>query len=76
MKSLGFVLGFLASLVFLLFAAAVIFAYPIMFCWNYGVVAAVDGANKIDFWQALTLFLVFRLLVGNSSRLETDSKKK
>ena len=57
------------------FAAAVIFAYPVMWGWNYGLVPAINGINKIDFWQALSIFFRVKILFSQSSNLNNNEKK-
>ena len=72
-KSFSFVLGFLISAMFILFAGAVIFAYPLKWCWNYGVVGAIDGANPITFWDAIFIILVSRILFSQATNLQNNN---
>lgn len=62
---------------FIVFAAAVICAYPVMWAWNYGLVPAIPSINKIDFWEAIWIFLLAKLLLTASvtNNMQNNNKK-
>lgn len=76
MNTFGLVLGFLASLIFLLFAGAVIWAYPLMLFWNHGLVGSISGLSPIDFWDAVCIILVSKILFTQSTNLQKEFDKK
>jgi len=48
-----------------IFAAAVLFAlsFIVMHLWNYSIAKAAD-LNQIDFWQAMALLVLSKILFG------------
>lgn len=66
------VIGVFIALIFACVIIAILMAYPFMLIWNYAVVAAIDVANPITFWQAfwLSLFCSMFLSGNRASRSE------
>lgn len=51
---------------------AMLLAWPIQFLWNECLVGAINGVNKIGFWQALGINVLSGILFKNPS----NSKSK
>lgn len=64
---MGQIFGILLGAVVLVAIIAIIFAYPFMLIWNYAVVAAIQVANPIEFWQAFWLMVFFSAFVSGSN---------
>lgn len=41
---------------------SIILSWPIQLLWNYSLVGAIDGVNRISFWQAYGLFILANLM--------------
>ena len=55
------ILGFLGGIVVVLLIM-VLFAWPVMWLWNYALVPAVDGINNVSLGQALALMVLSTML--------------
>jgi len=55
------ILGFLGGIVVVLLSM-VLFAWPVMWLWNYALVPAVDGINNVSLGQALALMVLSTML--------------
>lgn len=64
MKSIGTTLFLM---VLGMISLGIIWAIPIQWLWNNTLVSAVDGINKIGFWQAYGLYLLSSILIKSSS---------
>ncbi len=64
--------GLLAALMFLIvsFLWAAVMAIPLMLLWDYTVPWLFPGTKDLDFWHAMTLFVLCNLLFkqGNKSK--------
>jgi hypothetical protein len=52
--------------------AAILFAFPIMWLWNYTVPFIRPGTPELDFWHALTL----GMLCGSLFKASVTTKSK
>ena len=55
------ILGFLGGIVVVLLVM-VLFAWPVMWLWNYALVPVVDGINNVSLGQALALMVLSTML--------------
>jgi hypothetical protein len=64
----GLVVALMAMIMAFLWGA--IMAIPVMLLWDYTVPFLVPGAKELDFWHALTLYVLCNLLFksGSSSK--------
>lgn len=71
------VLG-LAAVAAIIILGAVLFAFPIMWLWNYVVPYLFHGIPELDFWHAWALGTLCGMLFkgSSSSSSSSDSKKK
>jgi hypothetical protein len=57
----------------MLFLIALIIALPVQFLWNSCLVDAIDGVNRIGFFQSLGIcFLIYLLFGGSHSKKKND----
>lgn len=66
-------LTLIGVLLFWLFDYGFILAFPLMFAWNQ-VIPSVTNLGFIDYWQALSLYVIFNILF-KSKILKNDNKK-
>lgn len=66
----GLVVALMA--VILAFLWGVIMAIPVMLLWNYTVPFLIPTARELDFWHALTLYVLCYVLLKST----TSSKSK
>lgn len=70
------VLG-LAAVAAIIMLGAVLFAFPIMWLWNYVIPYLFHGVPELDFWHAWALGALCGMLFksSSSSSSSSDSKK-
>lgn len=66
----GLVVALMAMV--LAFLWGTIMAIPVMLLWDYTVPFLVPGAKELDYWHALTLYVLCNLLL--KSKTSTTSK--
>ncbi len=70
-KVLGYgVLGL--GIIIAILLVLTIVPFILMIVWNF-VMPTVFGLPQIDLWQALALFIVFRILTGNNGAITNRS---
>ena len=64
----GLLVAFMAMVLAFLWGA--VMAIPVMLLWDYTVPFLVPGAKELDYWHALTLYVLCNLLFksGASSK--------
>ena len=45
----------------------ILMAWPVQWLWNHCLVNAIDGINRIGFWQALGIVALFAMLRSKAS---------
>jgi hypothetical protein len=67
----GFLVAFMAMIMAFLWGA--IMAIPVMLLWDYTVPFLVPGAKELDYWHALTLYVLCNLLFKSGSSSNSKS---
>ena len=50
-------------------------AYPIQFLWNHALVGAIEGVNKIGYWQAYGIVLLIKIMINTTNVSDSFSKQ-
>jgi len=50
-------------------------AYPIQFLWNHALVGAIEGVNKIGYWQAYGIVLLIKIMINTTNIGDSFSKQ-
>jgi hypothetical protein len=50
-------------------------AYPIQFLWNHALVGAIEGVNKIGYWQAYGIVLLIKIMINTTNISDSFSKQ-
>jgi hypothetical protein len=66
-EAIALFLGTIAIIVVLL-------GYPTQFLWNECLVGAIDGINKIEFFQAVGLNILCTILFRSSHTIKTNKQ--
>jgi hypothetical protein len=74
MEDLTKLVGASVVVIVLVALAAVLFALPVMFLWNYCLVPAVDAVHPVSFWQAMGISVLFSLLFKNHGVVSKNQK--
>lgn len=65
----------LGIVLFWLFGFAFIFAFPVMWCWNY-VIPAISNLPRIDYWQAFAIYVLCGFLFKQTRTVEKEKEKE
>ena len=71
METFFSVIGIIFLAIIIYACVGMVIAWPLMWCWNGGVVAAF-GLSVISYWEAFCLYFVAILLVKTSVNVSRD----
>ena len=71
MNGIFAVFGAVLLVILIYFVVGMVIAFPLMLCWNVGMVAAF-GLPVISFWEAFCLYFTAILLVKTSVTVNND----
>lgn len=72
-KSAGAIFGWIVLGVIGIVGLAILFGFVIMWLWNW-LMPEIFGLITITYWQAVGLFILFKLLIGGSGSSGRSSR--
>tara|TARA_R110001583_G_scaffold146036_1_gene298049 strand:+ start:1040 stop:1429 length:390 start_codon:yes stop_codon:yes gene_type:complete len=80
-KSLGEIIGIIIFGIIAAIGLAILFGFVIMWLWNW-LMPEIFGLTTLTYWQAIGVFILFKILLGGcafggkSSSKKSDCKKE
>tara|TARA_R110002049_G_scaffold127846_1_gene284955 strand:- start:1451 stop:1825 length:375 start_codon:yes stop_codon:yes gene_type:complete len=74
-KSLGEIIGMIIFGTIFIIGLAILFGFVIMWLWNW-LMPMIFGLTTLSFWEAIGVFILFKILLGGCGGFGGKDKKK
>ncbi len=73
-KSLGEIVGMIIFIIIGAVGLVILFGFGIMWLWNW-LMPEIFGLTTLNYWQAIGIFILFKILLGGCAFGGNSSKK-